>query len=172
MTFETMIDLETLGHKSNAYIIAIGAVNFSIEKGIINEFYTSIEMVPDDRFSIDAQTVSFWLQQSEEARKVLFKDPVDIALALVMFKQFVTGTQGVWGNGATFDNVILREAYNRLNVPCPWHFRKDKCYRTVIGTCPKIELERIGEHHNALDDAKTQALHLIKLHKLYNIFKR
>jgi inhibitor of KinA sporulation pathway (predicted exonuclease) len=28
---------------------------------------------------------------------------------------------------------------------------------------PSIKLERVGTHHNALDDAKSQALHLMKI---------
>ena len=38
-------------------------------------------------------------------------------------------------------------------------------YRTLKNLLPYIEMERVGEHHNALDDAKSQALHAIKLLK-------
>jgi exodeoxyribonuclease VIII len=167
-----MLDIETLGHKPNAYIVAIGAVNFKLKDGIVGEFYRAIKLVPDDRFSIDPQTVGWWLNQSENARKALFKDAVHIHEALKDLSEFVKNTEGVWGNGATFDNVIIREAYTKVNIKCPWHFKKDKCYRTVINLYPKTPLIREGEHHNALDDAKTQANHMLKLHELYNVFNR
>ena len=74
----------------------------------------------------------------------------------------------VWGNGATFDNVIIRSAFKAVGLPVPWSFRNDKCYRTVANLLPKERqpaLERSGTAHNALDDAITQAVHLQKVYK-------
>ena len=44
-----------------------------------------------------------------------------------------------------------------------WPYRNNRCYRTLKGLLPAIELERSGTHHNALDDAITQARHLQKI---------
>jgi hypothetical protein len=38
----------------------------------------------------------------------------------------------VWGNGATFDNVILRASYERELIPCLWHFWNDRDVRTIV----------------------------------------
>ena len=70
---------------------------------------------------------------------------------------------GVWGNGASFDNVILSESYYRAAILRPWPFWKDRCYRTIKTIYPDVELVRSGTHHNALDDARTQAEHLIAI---------
>ncbi|HHB9818735.1 TPA: 3'-5' exonuclease, partial [Salmonella enterica] len=69
----------------------------------------------------------------------------------------------VWGNGATFDNVILRGAYERAGKICPWPFWNDHDVRTLvtlgrsIGFDPKKDMPFIGEQHNALADARHQA---------------
>lgn len=69
----------------------------------------------------------------------------------------------VWGNGATFDNVILRGAYERAGQVCPWQFWNDHDVRTivtlgrVVGFDPKRDMPFDGVAHNALADARHQA---------------
>lgn len=69
----------------------------------------------------------------------------------------------VWGNGATFDNVILRGAYERAGRICPWEFWNDHDVRTIVtlgrsvGFDPKRDMPFIGDVHNALADARHQA---------------
>ena len=75
--------------------------------------------------------------------------------------------QGVWGNGASFDNVILANAYEALGRRAPWQFWQDRCFRTVKSMYPKLELARLGTYHNALDDAKWQTEYLLALHRQY-----
>ncbi len=62
----------------------------------------------------------------------------------------------MWGNGADFDNAILAHCYSRLGRPAPWKFWNSRCYRTLKSFSP-VRGKRIGVHHHALDDAKTQA---------------
>lgn len=163
MSFHTMLDLETFATSNNAYIISIGAVNFNKE-GIIEAFYVNIHTAYEEaQFDINPQTVMWWLDQSEAAKTALKKDPQKLSNALRLFGEFIEGTDGVWGNGSTFDNVILRNAYNKLNIKCPWHFRKDKCFRTVANLYPREEIEVTGTQHNALHDAKKQARVIIVL---------
>jgi len=69
----------------------------------------------------------------------------------------------VWGNGAAFDNVILASAYRQANITQPWLFWNDRCYRTVKALSPAVTMQRNGTHHNALDDAESQARHLIDM---------
>ena len=169
-----MIDLETMGNRPNAPIIAIGAVAFDAN-GIDREFYEVVDLDSSVRSGavIDPSTVMWWLQQSDEARASLFvMDGVTLSKALDKFSLWATVSHitGVWGNGATFDNVILAESYRRLDKVAPWPFWKDKCYRTVKGMYPDVKMERAGTHHNALDDAKSQALHLMKINDEFGNF--
>ncbi|EGU4504909.1 3'-5' exoribonuclease, partial [Salmonella enterica] len=69
----------------------------------------------------------------------------------------------VWGNGANFDNVILRSAFERASLPCLWNFWNDHDVRTMvtlgraIGFDPKRDMPFEGDMHNALADARHQA---------------
>jgi len=168
MTMHIMIDLETMGTRPDAPIVAIGAVAFDAN-GITREFYANVDLgsAVNSGAKIDANTVMWWMQQDDDARAALVgkEDQYSLVGALVEFSKwmYIDRTAGVWGNGATFDNVILREAYLRAAVPCPWPFWDDKCYRTVKGIYPDVPLDRSGTHHNALHDARTQAEHLIAI---------
>jgi len=170
-----MIDLETMGTRPDAPIVAIGAVAFDAN-GVIDTFYrvVSLSSAVSAGAVISPDTVMWWLQQDDAARAALVAndgcDPWAIDAALIDLRPFIEdfADAGVWGNGATFDNVILSEAYKRSSWETPWQFWKDKCYRTVKGMYPEVKLERSGTHHNALDDARTQALHLIAINAASN----
>jgi hypothetical protein len=66
----------------------------------------------------------------------------------------------IWGNGSTFDNVILRSAFAAAGLEYPVRFWADQCYRTKKNEFPTVPLVREGTHHKALDDAISQAKHL------------
>ena len=163
-----MIDLETMGTRPNAPIVSIGAVTFNAA-GIGSEFYRNVDLKTSVAGGgvIDPSTLMWWLRQDAPAREALTdEEGVAITYALDDLSKFLAfGIDGVWGNGASFDNVILSETYTRAGMQCPWPFWKDKCYRTVKGMYPDVTLERSGTHHNALDDARTQAEHLIAMNK-------
>lgn len=168
-----MVDLETLGNGNDAAIVAIGAVQFSLvdlkfeRKG----FYVTVDPESSQHYGlkIDAPTVKWWLRpELAEARQQTFFDAVglDLPSALMGFAEWLpTKDQlsGLWGNGATFDNVILRNAYNACHVPVPWSFRVDKCFRTLNQMFPLVGADRKGTAHNALDDARNQTDHLLAI---------
>lgn len=161
-----MLDLEALSAKNNAAILSIGAVKFGTES-IIDRFYrvVSLKSCTGRGFVMDADTIAWWMKQSDEARKIFTEESISIDIALREFSDFVGGDVPVWGNGATFDNVIITSAFELCRVNKPWKFWNDKCYRTIKSAFPEIKLERTGTHHNALNDAESQAMHLIKINK-------
>lgn len=168
---DIMLDNETLGNGSNSAIVAIGAVKFDTTTGELGEeFYQLIhpESCAKAGLVIDASTVLWWLKQSEEARAA-FADESEmapLAQALERFTDFCGGPSNglrIWGNGADFDNVILANAYKAVGMTPPWQFFNNRCYRTVAALRGSIKRNRFGTHHNALDDAKTQAQHLIEI---------
>lgn len=69
----------------------------------------------------------------------------------------------VYGNGADFDLPILAEAYRRCGLRTPWLPYSGRCYRTLKNLRPEVKLVRTGAHHNALDDARSQAEHAVRL---------
>ena len=175
MTDHIMLDLETLSTKPTAVILSIGAVLFT-EQGIHEQFYTAIKQ-PEDlmgswaldgRFHVEQSTLDWWDKQSPEARLV-FTDPkaLEIENALDAFTAWIYDVTEdwqqvrMWGNGSSFDNVILSHAYWRCEYKQPWKFYNDRCYRTVKNMYPNVKKRRVGTHHHALDDAVTQAQHLL-----------
>lgn len=163
-----MLDLETLGTRPGCKIIAIGAVEFNPE-GLGAEFYAAVQLTGQDELSMEPGTIAWWLQQSDEARASLFASPVPLDRALNDFGSFLVGLDDdgitLWGNGADFDNAILATAYAAKKLEQPWKFYRNRCYRTLKGLVPDLKAVHTGTHHQALDDAKMQALHAVQLLK-------
>ena len=169
--YHLMIDLETMGTNTNAPIVVIGAVFFDPETGEIGPvFYIVISLTDAMNTGAvpDGGTIEWWLKQSSEARAAILTDQVKMKDALLRFREFVNEHSDekfvqVWGNGATFDNAILRTSYERLDIPCPWHYSNDRDVRTIVemGKITDFNARSVipfeGVRHNALDDALHQA---------------
>lgn len=169
-----MLDLETLSTANNAAIVAIGGVRFNPSEGTLdkeNAFYCTVNSKSAQQAGgvIDAETVMWWMQQSDEARQAISGDDnIRIEVALKSFSEWVREKplEGLWGNGANFDNVILESAYHRSGWTPPWSYKQNRCYRTLAALFP--EIERAKNSHHALQDAKNQAEHLCKIwEKMY-----
>jgi len=203
MSVHIMVDLETLGKQKNACIVALGAYYFDTKEPTKGEsFYllANPESSLKTGLQMDADTVLWWLGQSEDARNELLRcrEGASLAMVLASFASFYQGCSidqqtkfvlkfreenpncteedclkqskrypriPVWGNGATFDNVILSTAYGLIGQPVPWQFTEDRCYRTLKNLCPQVPMVRTGTHHNALEDCKSQALHLSAIYE-------
>ena len=170
---DIMVDLETMGTGPNAAIISIGAVKFTKEGILDDKFYRVIDLGSSihEGGEVDGDTILWWLQQSDEARAAFKESGVYLSDALREFYQWVpSNVDGVWGNGASFDNTILSSAYRNMGIPTPWHFTQDRCFRTMKNLVP-IQIEREGVHHNALADAEHQARHLIEIWKRLRVLE-
>ena len=181
-----MVDLETLGTVPGCSILSIGAVRFVPEEDrLAEEFYAVILRTSclDVFLEEKDETIKWWNDKSPEARQVLLdaEDP-DIAeplpMALESFNNWLLGLGGmrsirIYGNGADFDNPILRVAQDAAGID-PFNSKAGhfggRCYRTLKSldelfgpsfAAPKVERE--GTYHNALDDAKHQARHLMAI---------
>lgn len=163
---DVMIDLETWGTGPRAAIISIGAVEFA-RGGLGREFYTRVNPLSCEILGLefDEDTRAWWAKQSDAARKVFGGIDAEPAIdaALKAFTAWFPDKANLWGNGSDFDNVILASAYQAAGYECPWKFYRNRCYRTLKSLRPEIKLERMGTHHNALDDAKTQAKHAVQI---------
>jgi hypothetical protein len=73
----------------------------------------------------------------------------------------------VWANGTDFDLVILRNAFERTGIRCPWAYYKGRDYRTVRKLFPQAVLNECTVEprikHDAFEDATSQALTLQRL---------
>lgn len=181
-----MLDLETLGNGSRAALVSIGAVFFDPMTGDTGgSFYAAIELeISIKHGDIDADTLRWWFKRGADAQAV-FNDPQRKSLddALIAFRDFIMeGCPGVirngtpkvfvWGNGSTFDNVILANAYRSLGKTAPWPYFGDRDVRTLVGLGrkllgidPKVEIPFQGTVHNALDDALHQVRYVSAIYQ-------
>lgn len=158
-----MVDLETLGNGSNAVITSVGAVRFHAT-GIKDSFYEFVDpqSCVDAGLKMDVSTVLWWMGQSDDARAAFKNKGLPLVTVLAAFDAWFPKDACLWGNGATFDNVILSNAYKAVGMKAPWPFWGDRCYRTVKAMYPDTKAPAFqGTAHNALDDAAHQARHLI-----------
>ena len=60
--------------------------------------------------------------------------------------------------------MILGNAFRACGIPVPWNFYDERCYRTLKSLFPQLKAaDTRGTKHNALEDARYQAEHLIKI---------
>lgn len=158
-----MVDIETLGTKPGCVIISIGAVRFTIDDGVTDELFVSVdaESCETHGLEIDAQTLQWWLDQSTTAQQQLFGGE-ELERALRDLRSFVAGCEETWANSPSFDLEILADAYDRVGISTPWSFWEERDYRTCRAVLEWPEKEQTGTAHNALDDARHQAESLIK----------
>lgn len=161
-----MVDLETLSTRPNAAIVSIGAVFFDKDEGLGEEFECVLDLdyqVKELGRHIAPGTVKWWLDQTADAKAVFKRPTVGVYQALDYFAMFLGGPVKsidvkVWGNGASFDNVILGSLYEDAGVAQPWQFWNDRCFRTLKSEARSIMPPQFkGTAHNALADAKHQA---------------
>lgn len=153
---QVMLDLETLGTSPGCAVVAIGAVKFD-EYNILEELYYR----PIWGGKIEHNTVRWWMRQSEKARMELTRDPCGtMEDGLRNLRNFV-GDCPVWGNGSDFDNAIIMDCYKKLHIQ-HWSHRQNRCYRTIRSL---VQAQYIppSVKHNALEDARSQAIHLMKI---------
>lgn len=191
-----VVDLETLAKKENAAILSIGLVEVDLTAGFIGStLYVELDLAQSQRygFDLDADTVMWWMQQSDEAKQLFArcneKDALPVPAALMQVSEFILGEPAdedygevpnprvnLWGNGSSFDNVILRNAYDRCGITPPWAFWRDRDLRTakdmVEALTGKAFTKRVpGVPHNALEDAVAQAMDLCDIYKIVRSHK-
>ncbi|MEL4014354.1 3'-5' exoribonuclease domain-containing protein [Dryocola clanedunensis] len=175
-----MVDTESMGSNPDAPLISVGAIFFNPETGATGaEFYKVISLESAMAFGgkPDAGTILWWMKQSSEARSaLLIEDVIPLDDALLQFNDFISENSAngpasvqLWGNGATFDNVLLRQSFERTGIPCLWKFWNDRDVRTIValgkavGIEPRYEIPFEGDQHNALADAHHQVKYVSEI---------
>jgi hypothetical protein len=175
-----MVDLETWGTTPGCDIRSIGAVVFDPIAGTLGEeFYVNViggfEMYG---LLLDPSTVKWWSEQSDAARLRLVTDQVCINPALHRFAEWWRGIEWshrdedgpdiarFWAHGPHFDEAILAACYRAVGISVPWHYRAPRDCRTIFdaaGDPCHVPFE--GVEHDALADAKNQALRVIEAYR-------
>lgn len=164
-----MLDIETMGNTTEAAVMSVGACYFNPNTGEIGEKFhekCSLKSSVESGLVIDASIVLWWMQQEDDARSKFYSNNLEQGIneMLLKFAGFIDEGAQVWGNGATFDNAIIKSAYKKvLGFDAPWKFWNDRDVRTVVelgyqvGFNPKRDMPFEGVRHDALDDAIHQA---------------
>lgn len=178
---DLMIDIETFGVGPKAVISAIGAVCFDYKAGTdydykYEQFYRIIDIRSQPGRDFSPDTIYFWMLQPEVSRNELlptmkserdfdYSKLTPLAKALDDLTKFCKEhkIEKIWCYGATFDHVILMDAYKDVRQKFPVSYRDLLDMRTFVHIMPKVERPDKGTHHNALDDAINQAVWMQKI---------
>lgn len=168
-----MLDLETVGVTPGSGILSISAVEFNTVSGKLGSEFEAFISMSDLRakgFYFDPKVIAWW-ENLSDAQNITFKrssvSELSVIGACELFRDWMQPFKAkdgirLWGNGAAFDNVLLQTMYNRVQLPTPWHYTQDRCFRTLkpIGKALGIPVPLFeGLPHYGLDDARHQARH-------------
>jgi exodeoxyribonuclease VIII len=167
MTKHIMCDLETLGTGPNAAVLSVALIVIDAEDKsfrTVDSYYGKADKktITGD---IDTDTVMWWMEQDDAARAELLvegdaKPEYKLAHDVSEFLRDNSGAM-LWGNGASFDNVILRSLLKRNSLEWPLPYGNDRCYRTLKAMFPQVaKPEFQGTKHHAWYDAMNQVEHL------------
>lgn len=166
-----MLDFETLGNGKYAAIAQIGACYFDRITGEIGKtFRTNVDAgsSTDCGGEIDAPTVYWWMEQSDEARKSLLEEPrVSLQNALSELNNFLESGTTIWSH-ATFDFVILTESLKRLKIDPKFSYRAARDIRTLmdLAKLDSKKFDRDGVHHDALADCLHQVKYCVEAFRI------
>lgn len=178
-----VLDLETLDAAPTAAIIQIGACVPKFDHNLLighveKEFSATIsyesclEFVLDHKLvTMSNATMLWWGKQ--KSRKDVFSGQEDYPSVLCRFSSWLDKLNqfshfknriALWGNGADFDNVILKHSMEIFNIPISLDFRCNRCFRTMKNVFlreqdPPMEHDiELGEiKHTAIGDARFEA---------------
>lgn len=175
-----MVDLETLDVSKEATILTIGAKVFILNGNKLTgykDFYVRVDSsLVKDYFSINLDTVNWWMQQSETARKEAFLEP-KIPLQQVL-KNFNGWIQSIkphyfWAHGKEFDFPILEHAYNVVDLPIPWKYWQLMDTRTLFTIANldynsfSLSTKEEGDvKHNSLKDCERQIKAVVRSYEI------
>lgn len=158
-----VVDLETLGTKGTPVILSIAVTTIEPTAPAHREWETvvNIQSCLDYGLSIDGDTILWWLGQSDEARQAI-ADPEASTLpqALGDLSEWMGMVEPnfryryVWSHGATFDAVILNEAYRIVHQITPWQFRNVRDTRTLFHLAEGMKFPKREGKHVAIEDAR------------------
>jgi hypothetical protein len=164
-----MIDLETLGTRSNAVILSIGAVQFDLIGNMpICRFHKGIDIQSclDWGLQVDGATIEWWMNQKDENIKRIVglekRSLVEVlndfeVKMLSCFEQYIRSDKNVyvWSQGSNFDIVLLENAYKAIGKKAWWKYSNVRDTRTLFDVANYKYVAKGG--HDALDDALNQA---------------
>lgn len=172
-----VIDLETLGVLPDTVVLTLGAAKFNPHNtaGTTNQLYFKFSV--DEQLAagrtIDQDTLDWWCRQPSEVHREAMTDDdrIGVAQGLAQLTKFLVGVDDIWCQGPVFDIVILENMFRQNQMHIPWQYWQIRDSRTLfkfLDFDPRREIRKTSEsaHHNALDDAITQACAVQRCYRL------
>ena len=158
-----MVDLETMAVTPRSVILTLGAVTFDPQTDeIFDDLYFRMDIDGQDKLNreVDNNTLDWWAKQDPKIMEEAFSPDgrISVADGVDAFHKFAWGCSAFWSHGSIFDIGMLDDLYRQLQKTPPWgEFWRIRDTRTLfdIGFTPDMPK---GELHNALADAKRQAV--------------
>ena len=169
MANDIMIDLETLDTTPRCVILTIGVVRFDpFGTGIAEKFVlkpTLEDQTEQLGRTINDETITWWAQQTPEAREEAFSDTDRIPLrdCMEVIYKYGWNRRALWSHGSVFDIVICEDAMRQTLTdrpnPLSWPFWVIRDTRTLFEVAG-VSLKDGGHvtTHTAADDAERQAI--------------
>lgn len=175
---DVMIDIESLDITPTCVILTIGAVRFDpYGAGVVERLElrpTVDEQSTEYGRTISESTLQWWSGQSADSLEEAMGDwgRAPYKTCMQMLHRFCSGRRAVWSNGASFDVVVLENAWARLGMQPPWpHYtiRDTRTLYEVAGVSLKDSKYTSKTTHKAIEDAEHQA---IVVQDAYDILRR
>lgn len=157
MRVDVMVDIETLGKKSDSTIIQIAAVAFDILTG---KHIDTFNMVADiskneNQINVCGDTIQWWLQTNKELfAELLNGGEFSSEEVLRAFSSWLnclsedTKNLHLWGNGILFDNKMIQHQFELIGLEYPIYYRNDRDVRTIVD----LASQKLGISENELKE--------------------
>ena len=114
------------------------------------------------RLHVDPNTAQWWSRQSQQARDGLLLDQLTLTEVALKFDAWWKNNRAVfvWSQGGNFDEPLWSAAMHAIGRRPPWKYVDARCTRTAYDMAKfnSFLVKRSGTYHNALDDARHQAV--------------
>lgn len=160
-----MLDFETFGKGPNKCVCQVGACYFDSASGEIGKtFKVNIDARSHEKLGgvLDADTVYWWLKQSEQARLSITENLIDVSEAMNALNRFLSEADYIWSH-ATFDFVTLLNTLHALNIKPLFSYKAGMDLRTLVylGKVSSSDFVRDGVHHDGLADSVFQVKYAV-----------
>lgn len=173
-----MIDLEFLDLKPSAAIMQIGAVVMDMDAlTITEELHIDVSAISciAAGMTVGESTYRWWAGQDLTVLKKhmaiehTFDDMLEIADATMRVHNFFAAhaPAEIWACGS-MDQPIIENAFEATGLALPWRYYDWRDYRTMREEFGHLVIapDPILPSHNALNDAKWQAQHLLAMKRV------
>lgn len=173
-----MVDLETLGIRSNAAILSIAMVEFDLNgnKGKVFEEFICLDSSLKVGLKIEVLTLEWWLKQPKDLmmrnlfneKAVPLENALENCVRWIEIHGFNKDDVMFWSKSPSFDLSILRYQFRKFGMDAPFRYTRERDVRTIFALRPSI-VSRLEKERKLPHDAISDCLHQIRI--LTEIFR-